>query len=525
MTELATAQTRSLTEPLADWALQKIWLEGRKFSFTGHEYLRALYDETAQHIVLMKGAQVGGTVWGLLRSIHACMNGLTTLYYFPTHQGVIEFSKARVGPLIADNEFLAELMNDTDTAGLKRIGPGYLYLRGMQSVVQLKSVPGDMVVFDELDESEPQAKAKAKERLSHSDYKWIIELSNPSLPDYGIDEVYQLSDQRHWTVKCPGCNAWVCLDREFPMRLGQQVRVILPRTDGTHYRACPECAAELDLAKGEWVAEFPDRLIHGYRISQLLSSKVDPGEILREYQTTRFPGNFYNMKIGVAYSDLELKLDVSSVLSLCSDTCMLDGCDDWCNMGVDTGSQLHVVILRSDPEGSGKQHVVYIGICHDFEQLDSLMERFHVDRCVIDGLPEQHATRKFVARHAGKAYRHFFNENQKGAAKFDHHERKVESNRTESLDASRAAIREKLITLPRREPIVETFAKHMAADAKKLEEDPETGAKKYRYIRAGGQDHFSLAFTYAWLASQDYSNSRGLFEVYRRLARQRQASG
>lgn len=40
----------------------------------------------------------------------------------------------------------------------------------------------------------------------------------------------------------------------------------------------------------------------------------------------------------------------------------------------------------------------------------------------------------------------------------------------------------------------------MAADAKVLDEDPETGAKKFRYIRTG-EDHFSLAFTYAWLAA------------------------
>lgn len=32
-----------------------------------------------------------------------------------------------------------------------------------------------------------------------------------------------------------------------------------------------------------------------------------------------------------------------------------------------------------------------------------------------------------------------------------------------------------------------------------LVEDEETGAKKYRYIRTG-PDHFSLAFTYAWMA-------------------------
>jgi hypothetical protein len=41
----------------------------------------------------------------------------------------------------------------------------------------------------------------------------------------------------------------------------------------------------------------------------------------------------------------------------------------------------------------------------------------------------------------------------------------------------------------------------MAADAKVLDENPETGAMKYRYVRTGA-DHFSLAFTYAWMAAE-----------------------
>ena len=65
----------------------------------------------------------------------------------------------------------------------------------------------------------PEAEALAKERLAHSDYKRILELSNPSLPGYGIDEVYQASDQRHWMLKCPGCGAWTALDKEFPKEL------------------------------------------------------------------------------------------------------------------------------------------------------------------------------------------------------------------------------------------------------------------------------------------------------------------
>ena len=502
--ELARAETRAGAEPLAVWAQQRIRLDGKPFSFEGHEYLRTIYDDTARHIVLSKAAQIGGTTWSILRSIHACAMGLNVVYYFPTRTDVIDFSKSRVGPLLADNPFLQKLMHDTDTAGLKRIGNAHLYLRGMQSTVGMKSVPADMIVFDELDEATPQAKSMARERLAHSDYKRILELSNPSLPDYGIDEVYQQSDQRHWTLKCPGCNEWVAPDEEFPDRLGQEVRVIQPRPGGGHCLACPKCETELDRTDGEWVAEYPDREIHGYRISQLHSFKVDPGEILNEYRLTRFPDRFYNLKIGIPWAGLERRLDLSSVLALSSQDLMPERLNEggFVSMGVDTGKALHVVILRTDDSDYKHEHLVHLGICREFSELDELIQRFSVRRCVVDGLPETHATREFAKRHRNKVALCFFNETQKGEPKWDHESQHVLVNRTEALDMSRAAIRESAVTLPRREPIVEEFAAHLTRDAKVLDEDEETGVKRYRYIRTG-ENHFSMAFTYALLASTD----------------------
>jgi phage terminase large subunit GpA len=486
---------------LAAWALKRIRLEGRPFRFERHEYLRAIYDDQSPHVVLTKAAQVGGTTYAILRALHACLTGLNVIYFFPTRTDVLEFSKSRVSPLLADNPFLGKLLTDTDTAGLKRIGEAHLYLRGMQSTVGMKSVPADLVVFDELDETSPIAKSLAKERLAHSDYKRIIELSNPSLPDYGIDEAYQKSDQRHWLLKCDACGAWTAPEKEFPKKTGQEVRVILPRPDDTYYRACVKCQAELDLDRGEWVADFPARPVHGYRISQLFSSKVDPGEIVKEYRTTRFPERFYNLKIGVPWADLERRLDIMSVLALCQDREMAEKADRDGEhyMGVDTGKQLHVVILRATVDQPDVEDLVHLAVCHDFSDLDELMKRFKVDQCVIDGLPETHATRAFAQRNAGHVYLNFFNEHQHGKAAWDGRARIVSVNRTEALDASRAAIRQKLVTLPRRSPLLDEFARHMAADAKILEEDEDTGAKRYRYVRTG-EDHFSLAFTYAWMA-------------------------
>ena len=502
--ELATPATRALNDPLANWAVQNIRLDTRPFSFDGHEYLRAIYDDSSPHIVLSKAAQIGGTTWGILRSLHACMQGLNVIYYFPTRTDVLDFSRSRVGPLLEDNPFLARRLTDTDTAGLKRIGDAHLYFRGMKSTVGMKSVPADMIVFDELDETTPDARTLALERLGHSDYKRVIELSNPSLPGYGIDEQYERSDQRHWTLRCPSCNHWAALEKEFPSKLGQEVKIIRPRGDGTYYRACPKCSKELDLVQGEWVADFPDRPIHGYRVSQLFSPKVDPGDILEEYRSTRFADRFYNLKIGIPWADLERRLDPGTVLSLAGDvTGWRDG-DHVCCMGVDTGKKLHVVILRRSRRGKQLVTLIDLRICSTFEDLDDLMGRYQIWKCVIDGLPETHATRDFARRHRRKVYLCFFNESQRGSARWDRKDQKVEINRTEALDMSRAVIREKGAILSRGLPLLQEFARHMSCDAKRLDENPDTGEKKYRYVRTG-ENHFSMAFTYACMA---YSKMR-----------------
>jgi hypothetical protein len=499
--ELASPATRATTDPLGDWAVRRIRLDGRPFRFEGHEYLRAIYNDTAPHIVLSKAAQIGGTTWAILRALHACLNGLNVMYFFPTRTDVLEFSKSRVGPLLGDNPFLAKHLRDTDTAGLKRIGDAHLYMRGMQSSVGMKSVPADMIIFDELDEATPDARAMAWERIAHSDYKRVIELSNPSLHNYGIDEQYEKSDQRHWTLKCPKCGQWTALEKEFPRKLGQKVTIIRQADDGTYYRACPKCGAELDVDKGEWVPDFPGRPIHGYRISQLFSLKVDPGEIMEEYRTTRFPDRFYNLKIGIPWADLERRVDPATVLSLLTTITDYQPREHYFTMGVDTGKQLHIVILRWDWDHKGKLDLIQLAIESRFEALDWYMKRFDISKCVIDGLPETHAARRFAKRHYGQVFLNFFNENQRGKPKFDTEEWKVEINRTEALDDSRTVIREKKINLSRDAKYIQEFAHHMAADAKILEENEETGAKKYRYIRTG-EDHFSLAFTYALMAAR-----------------------
>ena len=151
-------------------------------------------------------------------------------------------------------------------------------------------------------------------------------------------------------------------------------------------------------------------------------------------------------------------------------------------------------------------------VCREFGELDELMQRFDIRRCVIDAMPDIHATRAFARRHVGRVWLNYFQESQRGKFRWDQKESLVYENRTEALDLSRQLVRDKKVILPRRQPMLEVFAAHMAADAKRLEEDEETGEQEFRYVR-GGPDHFSLAFTYDCVAwSRDrWGTSSGCF--------------
>jgi hypothetical protein len=168
-------------------------------------------------------------------------------------------------------------------------------------------------------------------------------------------------------------------------------------------------------------------------------------------------------------------------------------------MGVDTGNLLHVVVSCWREDDRKRRQVVWIGTVQAYAELDRLMERFNVQTCVIDALPEIHATRAFAQRHHGRVYLNYFVESQRGSYAWDPKESIVRENRTEALDASRQAIRGREVLLPRAGPVLQEFASHLAADVKRLEEDEETGARAFRYVKTG-TNHFSLAFTYDVIA-------------------------
>jgi len=492
------------------WACQMgVALDRGLFSFSRHECLQEPYSDNHPRQVEIKCAQMGNTTRAILWAFWCAlfMPFVGILYLFPSSKGSGDFSRSRVGPLIERNpDSLGKYVVDTDSISLKRVRGKNLYFRGTKSVEGLRSDPVDLVIRDESDLMSPEIFAVSKERMGHSDFKWELDLSNPTLPDYGVDRTYKLSDGRRWLLKCPRCGKWTDPIGEWEAGAKPRERVapdmLCERKDGEVVLLCHHCReGVLHPAQGEWVAQRPGVTDwRGRQYSQLFSQYVTPQEILLDYRTTLNMAAFYNYKLGLAYVEADCRITEEDVLKLCGSHGMASSDPDPNYMGVDQGKGLHLVI------GPRNKVIKHIGEYRDFEQLDGLMKAFNIIRCVIDGMPETRKAREFADRFPGRVFLNWYSAHQKGAYAWDEGKKQVSVNRTESLDASHDALSRKVVVLPRQCEAVEEFAKHCSNTAKKLEEDEETGSKVYTWVKLG-PDHYRHAFNYFCIAADYSANS------------------
>lgn len=481
---------------------------GEKFSFQDHRYLFEMYDEHHPHIVLEKSAQMGLTTWAFIKSIYHCINtfNLGVIYFFPTKTDVLDFSRGRIKPFIKYNSHMKIVdEDDVDNVSLKRIGKALIYFRGMKSDTGMKSVPSDMNIYDEIDEADPQSKDLADKRMEHSKFKWQIELSNPTIENYGIDRSFQESDQRYWNIKCSHCNTWNVLELNFP-------GCLLRNKDGRVIRACKKCKKEIDLdGKAQWVAKYPSRKKkRGYHISNLFSKFARPIDILDAYEKI-MAGELYKLEtfwrlvIGKAYTSGQNKLSKEDILK-CERAQLTLGLRDKLFVGVDQGNHLHAVTTKKLKDG--KVGLMELMVYKDFDELDKIMKDKHTMRMVIDALPETREAKRLAFKYPGRVYLNYYNEHQKGSYKWKVDEEKneytVSVNRTESLDASTSIIRSGNLVISKSidEKTLDIFAEQCANLARK-KETKDDGSQRYVYVRLG-PDHFRHAFNYGEIAGADF---------------------
>lgn len=499
---------------------------GGPLKFEGYEYLLQPLEDGESRIVIQKAAQVGATVMATVRAVWFVdmMQG-HCLYLFPTHNAALRFMRGRFRVLIETSPYLRKRFRQVRRENHYRAGMTNFYCHGGRSRAEVMSIPVQYLTVDERDEmylgrlDGPQpwsAVDLARQRLSGQSQAWELDLSTPTLPDHGIAADFAASDQHHYHPRCPHCRRFVrltwpdavCVQ---PIRKGDDASVAPSETEGDtgarRYRAafcCPACRRPWTpserrqaIRKGLWVADYPQRNVRGYHLTQLLSPTQTAARLIRTWAEAQGkPARlqvFYNAVLGVPFVAQGARLDPRFIeeAQLRGGGLMAET-SQGAVAGVDVGPGcFHVVV--AEPQGE-MLRLLWVGLVRAWDELARVMVRYRVRSYVVDAMPETHAARSFL-RHFPQGYLCWYVRAGRSVA-VDHDAHAVHAPRTDSLDAMFLRWRLGRVLAPRDLP--PEFARQMTAPVRVVRLN-RTGEAVADYL-ASGPDHYAHAMNYCELA-------------------------
>ncbi len=508
-----------------EWCERHVKIRETPFSLSGHEYLDEIYAslETEPYVVFRKAAQVGISTAVILNTLWRCdAYGQKAVYYLPTDEESSDFSDDRVNVMIDDSDYLSKVVGERgargrENVGLRHVGRGSHYVRGMFTKKRVKSIDADIVVMDEIDEANQENRRFATDRVRHSALQHVRELSQPSIPGYGIDAVFAHSDQRYFLLICPECHDKTCLDHHLSDAPVPLPAAFLPAPEGVswtkpdqkYYRACIHCQAPLDMSCGEWVPQNPGARIRGYHVSALYSqicspSFADPADeivtTLKEAHTATERRHVTISILGLPYGGGKSEIS-GEVLEGAMGNEGLGG--DGYYIGIDQGDTLHIVVADRDFRVTG----LYVTDCWD-----EVMEIYDRHGCRVllgDAMPEK-SQMKGVARkvkgRGGAGYICYYGGQGMNVGMEDD-VGKVTADRTESLDETVRMLVEGEVALPHRDKLhtnelftYEIFVTQIKNLKRRLIEDSK-GVARWEYLK-GVPNHFGMALNYARLSRE-----------------------
>jgi len=442
--------------------------------------------------------------------------GVPGMYVLPTDTWRNTFVANRIDrciqntPLYKNNAKPAK--KDADSRGLKTLfGVNWKFV-GSQQRGNFYEFPAGTVIIDEYDLCNQDNIIYALDRLAAAERPRVREFGNPTNSGRGIAEEYERSDQKTWHLKCPACNAW-----QIP---GWFAHFVEQGDDGWRLRGgaspdmiCTSCGKPMDrLARGQWVAKYPDRKISGYQVSRLFGD-VRPivGDLFDEWLDAQYNQTklqrFHNNVLGLPYESSGNKITEADIKACMADYGLEASCERPCIAGADVGGVIHLKIAEVV---DNEEILRWAGTVPTFAELKRVCRLFNVQLGVIDWLPDTHSVRDFIwaADTPGVWYGCRYHPTPNiSDFKVDHRELTVTVDRTQSLDAHHESWLRKEQRVPRGWETIDNgeWVKQMTAPVRQEVEKPSGNV--YVWDEGGKPDHHCHAGNYCHIAKQIYQGA------------------
>ena len=300
------------------WSLKYRTLKGKPMTyksksnpFANRPWQQQILDDSHPNKVVEKSRQLGLSETSVTELIHflAMHDNTKAMYTFPTYTQMQDFSVSRISPVFKSNPVLQDLLSkEVNNVGMKKVGNSYLFMRSSSSGSIGEGVDTDCAYFDELDRMPSNVFEAFAEGLKSSQYGLVRRWSTPTTPGFGVNALYQKTDQMRYIHTCQHCGHKQFLTAEdniFQVNPNGVNNASQEIEDGTFIIGCSKCHRELDRwEEGVWVPTYPSiKEMRGYHISQLDATWISADDIMRRKFNYSSKQLFYNYVLGEPYAN------------------------------------------------------------------------------------------------------------------------------------------------------------------------------------------------------------------------------
>lgn len=475
---------------------------GRFFEWKEHIFLIDPLIDLSSHQAVRKCAQVGFSEAYIVKAFFmAKYYKMNILYTLPSDSFVEDFVPPKVNKIIDNNPHVfSDIEGNTYQ---KRIGEGisqrFIYFKGAHNPESAAnkeqtskgvSITTDVNIYDEPSKSDQSVLTQMNSRLSNSKYKGIWQLDNPTYPNMGADAIYQMSDQRHWVIKCSKCGYrqyldWYRLDRT-SFESGSNHTWVDTKTRQIICGKCKKSISDNDRLRGEWVAKYKDKLYRGYWLNQMCYVRHNVTSLLMEEENPQNSSAYFeNLIMGKPYIGSDVKLTRSNIVANVAPN---PNSKQECAMGIDQGRIKWWVL-------GNKEGIFAVGQTEDWKDIEKIIN-IYKPFVVCDALPGQADPKRLSAKYQGRFKRAFYKteKNQTNLVNFIPDSDEVLIKRNEMIDEIVDSYL--ALTSPIQMPIneLDTYIKHLTNVVRVVKEDSNSN-KWFEWVETG-DDHFMHATVY-----------------------------
>lgn len=456
--------------------------------------------------------------------------GLSVLFVLPKYDLRNRFVQNRINKCVERVSEYSKIMGSGffDSVQLKYFGGGTINYVGSNVEKDFYEIPTNCAIVDEYDNCHQENLRFVADRMSAATnlYPFIRWAGNPRFSNLGINQKFNESDKREWSVPCEKCGtinqldwfkhvvecvrdkmgnilSYELLDREW--KSGDKRDIFM---------LCESCRNPINRfsPQGLWVPNNPEGTYEGYHISKLFTRQASVVSMWKDFvKSTANPSLmdwFYMSILGIPPSSQGNRVTPEIMAGAArAKEFLLAGNEAYvsekvpgpCTMGIDVGSFLDIRISRVL---AGKRVAVYLGRVNTQDEVYELMKRYNVEYAVIDCGPELHLVDEIQNSAPCSVWRCRFNsaEGKIQNISYDTSNMEIKVDRTFIMDRSLAQLRRGKNILPKNYDSVfgGDYLKQMTASVRERVLDP-SGNERYEWMKT--EDHHWLADCYDLLAA------------------------